>query len=335
MKQSKVEEKKLQESEGKEVKEVKTEKPAKTEIKPEEGKKEEAKPEQSSADSQEAPKPEQDSAEGKEESKPEQDSAEVREESKPEQTEADPAEATQEYVSERQRRKSKFFLLLVTEKEDGVIRQHHIGSAMIEAVGIVLFALVVLVICKLVYDGITIRNNHEQMVSQISQINTLTDENESLTVENATLTSKITVLSETVSKKVATEDAITQEESENAMPKGFPLSGTATMEETTGSNDQPVLEFTAAEGVNIVSTGTGTVLSVDVDEQYGNKIVIDHGNGYQSVYRNAGTPLVKTGEELGKGYILFTVGEENTKLGYEIIQNEENVDPMILIEING
>ena len=134
---------------------------------------------------------------------------------------------------------------------------------------------------------------------------------------------------------MATEDAISQEESENAMPKGFPLSGTATMEETTDAEEHPMLEFTAADGVNIVSTGTGVVLSIDADEQYGNKIVIDHGNGYQSIYRNNGTPLVKTGETLGKGYILFTVGEDNTKLGYEITQNEEYIDPMTLIEING
>jgi len=185
------------------------------------------------------------------------------------------------------------------------------------------------------YDSITLQNMHQEMISQISQINTLTDENESLTVENATLNSKITVLSETVSKKMATEDAISQEESENAMPKGFPLSGTATMEEITDAEEHPMLEFTAADGVNIVSTGTGVVLSIDADEQYGNKIVIDHGNGYQSIYRNSGTPLVKTGETLGKGYILFTVGEDNTKLGYEITQNEEYIDPMTLIEING
>ena len=219
-------------------------------------------------------------------------------------------------MKERKRHKSKFFLLLVTEKEDGVIRQHHIGSTAIELAGIVLFLVIVLVVCRLIYDSITLQNMHQEMISQIGQINTLTDENESLTVENATLNSKITVLSETVSKKMATEDAISQEESENAMPKGFPLSGTA-------------------DGVNIVSTGTGVVLSIDADEQYGNKIVIDHGNGYQSIYRNNGTPLVKTGETLGKGYILFTVGEDNTKLGYEIMQNEGYIDPMTLIEING
>ena len=248
----------------------------------------------------------------------------------PEKTEKE-TKAETEPVKERKRRKSKFFLLLVTEKEDGVIRQHHIGSTAIELAGIVLFLVIVLVVCRLIYDSITLQNMHQEMISQIGQINTLTDENESLTVENATLNSKITVLS----KKMATEDAISQEESENAMPKGFPLSGTATMEEATDSEEHPMLEFTAADGVNIVSTGTGVVLSIDADEQYGNKIVIDHGNGYQSIYRNNGTPLVKTGETLGKGYILFTVGEDNTKLGYEITQNEEYIDPMTLIEING
>ena len=260
----------------------------------------------------------------------------VSDKTEPEKTEKEAETETEtEPVKERKRRKSKFFLLLVTEKEDGVIRQHHIGSTAIELAGIALFLVIVLVVCRLIYDSITLQNMHQEMISQISQINTLTDENESLTVENATLNSKITVLSETVSKKMATEDAISQEESENAMPKGFPLSGTATMEEITDAEEHLMLEFTAADGVNIVSTGTGVVLSIDADEQYGNKIVIDHGNGYQSIYRNSGTPLVKTGETLGKGYILFTVGEDNTKLGYEITQNEEYIDPMTLIEING
>ena len=248
---------------------------------------------------------------------------------------AEEVKKPEEPAKERKRRKSKFFLLLVTEKEDGVIRQHHIGSTAIELAGIAIFLVVVLIACRLIYDSITLRNTHQEMISQISQINTLTDENESLTVENATLNSKITVLSETVSKKMATEDAISQEESENAMPKGFPLSGTATMEETTDSEGHPMLTFTATDGVNIVSTGTGVVLSIDADEQYGNKIVIDHENGYRSIYRNNGTPLVKTGETLGKGYILFTLGEDNTELGYEIMQDDEYIDPMTLIEING
>ena len=183
------------------------------------------------------------------------------------------------------------------------------------------------------YLSITLDNAREEIVSQMVTITNLTDENEALAVENATLTSKVTVLSETVSMKAANEDAISHETVENALPKGFPLSGSATMEEETEGD--PILKFTAAQGVNVITTGTGVVSSVDADEEYGTKVVVDHGNGYLSIYRNNSAPLVKMGEELGKGYILFTIGEENQDLGYQIMKNEAYIDPMLIIDING
>ena len=64
-------------------------------------------------------------------------------------------------------------------------------------------------------------------------------------------------------------------------------------------------------------------------------VVLDHGNGYQSVYRNNGTALVKNGETLGKGYIIFSLGDDNQELGYQIMQNDQYIDPMTLIDING
>ena len=164
----------------------------------------------------------------------------------------------------------------------------------------VLFLVFAFAAFKIIYDSIVIKDLKNQLVEQIVLVNDLTDENESLTVENATLTSKVAVLSETVTKKTASEDALSQEEIENALPKGFPLSGTATMESST-LNDQPILKFKANTGVNIISSGTGTVLSVEDDAEYGNRIIIDHGNGYKSIYRNSGEVLVKAGEQLGKG----------------------------------
>lgn len=236
-------------------------------------------------------------------------------------------------MDQQSKRKSKFALLLVTEDENGMMNQHHISSAIVEIAAVVLFLFIVAVTCKFVYDAITLKDARKQIVDQIVTINNLTDENEALTVENSTLSSKITVLSETVSKKTATEDALSQETVENALPKGFPLSGSATMKET--EEGDPMLIFTAAQGVNVITTGTGTVISVDADTEYGTKIVVDHENGYYSVYRNNGTALVKLGEKLGKGYILFTIGEDNQQLGYQIMKDEEYIDPMTLIDING
>lgn len=231
-------------------------------------------------------------------------------------------------------RKSKYALLLVTEKEDGTINRHSINSVIVEAAAALLFILAVAVVCKIVYDAITIKNARKSIVEQTVAINDLTDENEALTIENSTLASKVTVLSEAVSRKMEAEDALSLETAENALPKGFPLSGSSTMKEA-GEEEEPMLIFKAVLGINVLTTGTGTVVSVDVDEFYGTKIIIDHGNGYQSVYRNNGAPLVKNGEKLGKGYILFSIGKDNQELGYQIMQDDEYIDPMILIDING
>lgn len=236
-------------------------------------------------------------------------------------------------MEQQTKRKRKFVLFLVTEKEDGTIRHRAISAALVEIIAAVLFMALVVIICRFVYDSITIKDARKQIVEQIVTINNLTDENEALAVENSTLSNKVTVLSETVSKKTATEDAISMETVENALPKGFPLSGTATMKEA--EEGDPMLIFTAGQGINVITTGTGTVVSVDVDTEYGTKIMIDHENGYQSVYRNAGTALVKNGESLGKGYILFSIGENNQQLGYQIMQDGNYIDPMLLIEISG
>ena len=236
-------------------------------------------------------------------------------------------------MEQQSKRKNKYALLLVTQKDEGTMKQYSISPALVEVLAAILFLLVVGVICKFVYDSITLKDARKEIVDQIVTINNLTDENEALTVENATLTSKITVISETVSKKAATEDAISQETVENALPKGFPLSGSATMKEA--KEGDPMLIFSASQGINVITTGTGVVVSVGADETYGTKVIVDHGNGYQSVYRNNGVALVKDGEELGKGYIIFTVGEENQELGYQIMKDEEYIDPMQLIDING
>lgn len=236
-------------------------------------------------------------------------------------------------MDQHSNRKNKFTLQLITEDETGFIHRRKINSTAVIMAAALLFLLAVAAVCGLIYNLIALRDARKQIIDQIITINNLTDENEALTVENSTLSSKVAVLSETVSMKVETEDAISQEIVENAIPKGFPMSGSATMKEA-GEGD-PMLVFTADQGVNVITTGTGTVLSVDMDAEYGTRIVVDHGNGYQSIYRNKGTALVKTGEELGKGYILFTVGEDNQELGYQIMKDEEYIDPMVLIEING
>lgn len=230
---------------------------------------------------------------------------------------------------------SKYAVMVVKEHEEGTITTHTLGTTLCEAILIAVFVIFAFCVCKLIYDSITMKKLKKDLVEQMAMVNNLTDENETLSVENNTLTAKVSVLSDTVSKKTATEDALTQEETENAIPKGFPLSSGTTTIDYSEMNGHPIAKLTASSGVNIISTGTGTVLSVEEDAEYGNRIIIDHGNGYKSIYRNKGEVLVKTGETLGKGYILFSVSSKNTDIGYQIMLNDEYVNPKDVIQIDG
>ncbi len=236
-------------------------------------------------------------------------------------------------MEQTNKRKSKFALLLVREKEDGTIRQHHINSWIIELSAFLLFILAVVAVCQIVYKSIVIEDVRKETIEHLVAINNLTDANEALEAENSELINKVAVLSETVAKKAAVEEVKEAEVAENSLPKGFPLSGSASMAE---SEDDPLtLIFHASEGNNIVTVGTGVVESIGLDEKYGTKLVVDHQNGYKSIYYNQGTPLVKVGEELGKGYILFSVTKDNKELAYQILEEEKSINPMDMIEISG
>ena len=45
--------------------------------------------------------------------------------------------------------------------------------------------------------------------------------------------------------------------------------------------------------------------------------------------------MVKEGDELVRGSILYVIGEENAELGYQIMYNEKYMEPMELINIDG
>ena len=229
----------------------------------------------------------------------------------------------------RSRKRNKYMFIVVKENSNGTVKKYTVSQKVMEAAAAILLVLIVGVVSKFVLDSIAIGNARKEIINQTITINNLTDENEALGALNSTLTDKIAVLGETVSNKAEAEDAISQKIMESALPTGYPLSGSADMEEALSG--EPMVVFSAANGTNVVTSGTGTVKSVDADELYGTRIVIDHGNGCQSIYRNDGTPLVKEGQTIGKGYILFTVGKDNQKLGYQIRQNNQLIDPMLFL----
>ena len=227
----------------------------------------------------------------------------------------------------------KHAYMLFMDSKDGRVRQMWIGSALIESIFLIVFAAVVVlaVICSRNSKKIDLLE--EETAKQQEEIVKLTEENADLVSLREELMNKVTILSDTINQKVEEEEALEQERAQAHMPVGFPLSSSASLEEDDGEN--PMVKLSGSEGSSVIASADGTIISITTDSGYLHCIKIDHGNGYNSIYRNDGDVMVREGDEVVRGAILYVIGEDNTELGYQIMYEEKYIDPMGLINIDG
>jgi murein DD-endopeptidase MepM/ murein hydrolase activator NlpD len=93
------------------------------------------------------------------------------------------------------------------------------------------------------------------------------------------------------------------------------------------------LDFTAATGTEIYSTGNGIVETIDRSFRgYGNMITINHGFGYRTLYAHISEFKVRQGQAVKRGDIIGYVGNTGTStaphLHYEVIKNNDKVNPI-------
>lgn len=237
---------------------------------------------------------------------------------------------------QKEKRKTNYMLMLFMDSKEGRIRQMGFGPVLVESVAavgftVVIAAIVLAVICY--RSDKTIEALTEQTEQQKKNIEELTSEKADLVSLREELSNKVTILSDTINQKVEEEEALEQERAEAHMPVGFPMSASASLEEAEG--DDPMVKLDGSEGSSVIAAADGTVNSITTDSGYRHCIKIDHGNGYTSIYRNDGDVMVKEGDEVVRGAILYVIGEDNTELGYQIMYGERYVDPMDLINIDG
>lgn len=256
-------------------------------------------------------------------------------------------------ATDLRKRKITYTIILTSDSPAASHRRMHIRTG---AIAVVSFVLFVAVICYAVYSTITMGGYVERSAKQVEQIVQLKEENEKLTTENKTLSDRASSLEQTLEKKEAQEHELVAAHEENYIPRGFPMSGAAQiLEEDTAAEaegeqaqaeDDDVLKveakdewkeriFVSTEGTKVVATAPGTIKEVREAEGEVSYVIIDHGNGYITTYRNLGSPIVEEGSQVLKGVALFLVGEDNTETGYSIRKDDGYVDPLELIEIKG
>ncbi|MFP4059130.1 MAG: M23 family metallopeptidase [Bacteroidales bacterium] len=93
------------------------------------------------------------------------------------------------------------------------------------------------------------------------------------------------------------------------------------------------MDFTAPLGAEIYATGDGIVDVINRSRRgYGNKVIIDHGFGYKTLYAHLHDFNVKEGQRVKRGDIIGYVGNTGLStaphLHYEVHLNNKPVNPI-------
>lgn len=91
------------------------------------------------------------------------------------------------------------------------------------------------------------------------------------------------------------------------------------------------LDIPAQQGSAILASGGGRVVSAGFRGPYGNAIVIDHGNGLQTLYGHCSKLFVRTGDLVMPRQKIAAVGSTGRSTGphlhFEVIRNGMRVEP--------
>ena len=135
----------------------------------------------------------------------------------------------------------------------------------------------------------------------------------------------------------------------SSIPDGAPI----TLADMTNNSDgfgwrkHPILkkvlfhegvDISAEIGSDVLTTGDGIVEKViESNTGYGNRIVINHGNGYETVYAHLDKFNVVVGQKVMKYDVIATTGNTGSSTGphlhYEILIDNRPVNPTLYLDL--
>lgn len=139
---------------------------------------------------------------------------------------------------------------------------------------------------------------------------------------------------------MAISDKVVYLANQNNTPCGWPVDSRLVSTEFNPTGDYSISDGRKHEGIDIstrsqiipiYATANGKVVTANYDNGYGYQIIIDHGNGYTTLYAHCNELLAAEGDTVKKGDIIATTGNSGWSTGihchYEIMLNGEYQNP--------
>jgi murein DD-endopeptidase MepM/ murein hydrolase activator NlpD len=127
--------------------------------------------------------------------------------------------------------------------------------------------------------------------------------------------------------------------SEAYLPTAWPLTeaGFITRSLVEGeAEDHPGLDIAIGADAYVRASGEGRVLRIGEDPIYGLFVVLEHGEGFQTVYAHASMILVVRGQRVRRGEVIALTGSTGRStaphLHFEILLDGVPLDPLSMVE---
>lgn len=127
----------------------------------------------------------------------------------------------------------------------------------------------------------------------------------------------------------------------NSIPMGTPLKEKYTISSSFGSRYHPVDKVTKFHaGIDLVSeyastvhaTADGKVIFAGRKGGYGKCVIVEHRNGFKTIYGHLTIYYTKKGKEIKKGTVIGFLGSTGKSTGnhlhYEIQKNNNSINPI-------
>ena len=128
-----------------------------------------------------------------------------------------------------------------------------------------------------------------------------------------------------------------------SLPLTVPIEG-ATITSGFGMRNHPILrgrrmhkglDMAAPTGTPIYATGGGIIEFSGRKNGYGNTIIVDHGNGYTTLYAHCSRLMVEEGAKVSRGDLIALVGSTGRSTGphlhYEVRVNNQHMNPEVFL----
>ncbi len=179
----------------------------------------------------------------------------------------------------------------------------------------------------------------EAVAAGEESLTTLAEAEQALAEEQATLAKRAAEVTQTKAEYVQSKEKAEVYRESLAETRQSPMAKgtyrlTARFGHTGGywsSGVHTGLDFAGPSGTPILAAASGTVVSTGYEGAYGNQVVIDHGDGYQTTYAHLAGIGVSVGEKVSTGDRIGTRGSTGNSTGahlhFEVTKNGKFIDP--------